>query len=619
MRWLWLAGLVLAPALAAPPPLAPGYRDLPYPPPPAGSYRLADLGQATDGIVQEAGREPAALYRYLRGRRVVLSLIYTGCDDANGCPLATSVLRRLAQRIRELPRLRETVRLITLSFDPRRDTPERMASYGKGFAVEGVDWRFLTAPDEESVRALLAGYQPDALPELDEQGRASGKFSHLLRVFLIDDRQRIRNSYTASVLHPDLLLADLQTLAATGDHGAVPLPATADVLRPGDDKRGYGSAGYQTHSVAIAGRRGRAADLLAERRRAGLGLPALPVPADNPLTRDKIDLGRKLFYDRRLSLNNTVSCAMCHVPEQGFTSNEQATSVGIEGRTVRRNAPTLYNVAYQQKLFHDGRESSLENQVWGPLLAASEMGNPSVGFVVDKIRSLADYRGRFERSFGRAAGIETLGQAIASYERVLVAADAPFDRWRYGGGRDAVPPEVHRGFALFTGKAGCSRCHRVGRREALFTDNELHNTGVGFRASMAGAAPEGPVQLAPGLSVRLEAATLAAVGEGKAADLGRYEITQDPADRWKYRTPTLRNVALTAPYMHDGSVATLRAVIEFYNRGGAANENLDPAIQPLRLGDPEIADLEAFLQALTGSGVAALVADAYAAPIGDPD
>src|SRR5262249_4921737 len=172
-----------------------------------------------------------------------------------------------------------------------------------------------------------------------------------------------------------------------------------------------------------------------------LGLPPFTVPADNPITPEKVELGRKLFLDRRLSPNGTMSCAMCHLPEQGFTSNELATPVGIEGRTVRRNAPTLLNVAFQRHLFHDGRAVSLEAQIWEPLLAANEMGNRSVGDVLDRIRALADYGGLFEKIFdGQGVSAGRLGQALAAYERTLVAGNSRFDRWRYGRDSSALTP-----------------------------------------------------------------------------------------------------------------------------------------------------------------------------------
>ena len=185
--------------------------------------------------------------------------------------------------------------------------------------------------------------------------------------------------------------------------------------------------------------------------------------------------------DRRLSPNRTMSCAMCHVPEQGFTAQELATSVGIEGRSARRNAPTVLNVAWQKRLFHDGRESALKDQAWGPLLSANEMGNPSIGYVVERIRAIADYAGLFETAFnGKAVSAERIGAALASYERTLTAGDSRFDRWRYGNERSALTALEQRGFALFTGKARCVSCHSVGERDALFTDQAFHNTGIGW-------------------------------------------------------------------------------------------------------------------------------------------
>jgi cytochrome c peroxidase len=606
--------LALACALAVPlhaetatPGLAPGYKELPFKLPEPGSYQLPALGRAAGGkVVDSAGRD-LDLSQLFGDKLVLLSFIYATCSDVNGCPLATGVLHKLQGRLLKEPALAERLRLATLSFNPEHDTPEAMADYAKSFAG-GLEWRFLTTRSETDLQPILEAYGQSVIKDRDAQGRPAGSFSHILRVYLIDRERRIRNIYTVSFLHADTLLNDIKTLLLEkpGTSVAAP-PPPALHQRSGDDR--------QAGSQALAGRTGRRADLLSYAAKPPLGLPPLPATPGNPITAAKVELGRKLFFDRRLSLNNTVSCAMCHVPEQGYTSNEQATAVGIEGRTVRRNSPTLYNVAYLGRLFHDGREYSLEQQVWGPLLAHNEMGAPSVGYVVRKVQGLADYAGLFERAFKRGPSMETIGMALASYERVLNAGDSPFDRWRYGG--KPLDAEAQRGFALFTGKAGCADCHRVGDKHALFTDQALHNTGLGYRAAMTGgAAPE--VQVAPGLAFKIDPAALASVSEPKPNDLGLYEITQNPQDRWKYRTPSLRNVALTAPYMHDGSLATLEAVVAFYNNGGVLNENLDPKIKPLNLDAQEQADLVAFLKSLTGSNVEALVADAFAAPVGDP-
>lgn len=343
---------------------------------------------------------------------------------------------------------------------------------------------------------------------------------------------------------------------------------------------------------------------------AALGLPAMEVPIENAATPAKVALGRKLFLDRRLSPNGTMSCAMCHVPEQGFTAHELATSVGIEGRSVRRNAPTVLNVAWQKRLFHDGREVSLEDQVWGPLLAVNEMGNPSIGYVIERIAALEDYRGLFEMAFdGRGPSAARVGAALASYERTLVAGDSRFDRWRFGGDAAALSEVERAGFVLFAGKGRCTACHRVGEREALFTDHGFHNTGIGWRRAF-GTPEHTRVELAPGVYAELDRRTIESFSEPPAKDVGRYEITLDPKDRWAYKTPSLRNVALTAPYMHDGSLPSLEAVVEFYDRGGVDNPEKSALIAPLRLTADERAALVAFLRTLTGSGVAALVADA---------
>ena len=310
------------------------------------------------------------------------------------------------------------------------------------------------------------------------------------------------------------------------------------------------------------------------------GLPALPEPNDNAATAAKVALGRMLFMDRRLSHNNTLSCAMCHVPEQGFTSQELRTAVGVEGRSGRRNAPTLYNVAYVEQLFHDGREFSLENQVWGPLLSSNEMDNPSIGYVIEKIKVLPDYRGRFEAAFeGHGPDMLRLGQALAAYQRSLLSANSRFDRWYFQQEPTALSTEEQAGFALFTGKARCIACHLAGSKAALFTDQGFHNTGIGFANSM-GLSGTHHVQLAPGVFVEVDDTALANF-EARPADTGRYEVTLDPADSWAYRTPGLRNVALTAPYMHDGSLSTLEEVVDFYDHGAIDNPQKDPLLLPL--------------------------------------
>jgi cytochrome c peroxidase len=347
-----------------------------------------------------------------------------------------------------------------------------------------------------------------------------------------------------------------------------------------------------------------------------LGLPPVPLSDGNPPTPARVDLGRKLFMDRRLSHNNTISCAMCHVPEQGFTSNELRTAVGLEGRSLRRNAPTILNVAYVEQLFHDGREFSLENQVWGPLLGANEMAMPSIGYLIEKIRIMPDYKGLFEAAFaGRGPTVETIGAALASYERTLVSGNSRFDRWYFGNDGNALNSMEQTGFKIFSGKGNCIACHKLGEKAALFTDNRFHNTGIGWARSMADKGAKHKVQLAPGLFVQVDDSIVQNVSEPRQGDVGRYEVTLDPADSWAYRTPTLRNVALTEPYMHDGSLATLQQVIEFYDRGGVDNPHKDPLLRPLNLTAVERRALVEFLDTLTGDNVKHLAASARAEPI----
>lgn len=393
--------------------------------------------------------------------------------------------------------------------------------------------------------------------------------------------------------------------------------ASDGLLGPGDYRGNYDKKSYETRSQSVQDRKGKKADLYAILKNPGLGLPAVSTPPDNLPSKKKIALGRRLFYDRRLSLNNTMSCAVCHVPEMGFTNNEMRTAVGFQGKSTRRNAPTLLNVAYKKRLFFDAREDSLENQVWSPLLAGNEMANPSIGYVLNKIKSIPDYKGLFEDAFGEKPNLMNVGQALAQYQRALVSGGSRFDQWYFAKKKDALTAQEMTGFKLFTGKAQCSVCHLIGKETALFTDGLLHNTGLGFKAAVQGDKPV-RVQIAPGVFTEIEAAAVSSVSnETQRNDLGLYEVTQNPNDRWKYLTPTLRDIELTAPYMHDGTLSTLQEVVDFYNQGGIQNENLSPLIRPLNLNAQESTALVAFLKSLTGKNVKVLVADAFTVPIGD--
>ena len=378
------------------------------------------------------------------------------------------------------------------------------------------------------------------------------------------------------------------------------------VLHPSDEPRALESAAEKAWAERA----------LARLKTPPLGLPVVPHPAHNPPSAAKIELGRKLFFDRRLSHNATMSCAMCHVPEQGFSSNELATPVGVEGRSVRRNSPTVLNVAYVSELFHDGRDPALETQYVAPMTAFNEMANPSLGHVIDKISKLEDYTAPFDKAFGGPPSPDRVGAALAAYQRSLVSGASPFDRWKYGGESDALGERERAGFELFVGKAGCVTCHSIGETSALFTDNAFHDTGYGWQREQERQGKGGmvEVEIAPGVTTRVPMAVVMSVGNPPPADLGRYEVTQDPIDRWRFRTPSLRNVALTAPYMHDGKLRRLEDVVAFYNAGGVAHEGRDERIRPLGLDAQEIVALVAFLKSLTGDNIAELIAEARVAP-----
>ena len=383
----------------------------------------------------------------------------------------------------------------------------------------------------------------------------------------------------------------------------------------GDSRIDYDSTSYRSDSKSLASLTGEAFDLIALFESTPLGLP--PLLDAQHLDPGIVSLGRRLFFDRRLSFNGTLSCAMCHIPEQGFTQHELSTPVGIEGRFVKRNAPALYNVVYRQRLFHDGRENSLVRQIWGPLLARNEMGNPSVGSVLNRLAETGEYAADFVAAFDTDINMLTLGQALAEYQRALLSADSPFDRWYYGGESAAVEATVKRGFTLFMDN-DCVSCHQLDDNGALFADGGFHDTGVGYidavlRKQKARKREPHRLQVAPGVFIDVDTDVV----PPRPSDLGRYEATGISADRWKYSTPSLRNVAITAPYMHNGAFVSLAAVIEFYAMGGEPHEGQDERIRARDFSAQDKADLVAFLEALTGSNVDALAADARIAPIGD--
>ena len=374
-----------------------------------------------------------------------------------------------------------------------------------------------------------------------------------------------------------------------------------------DCRRWLLAIGAITAIAALGVWQWRAADEGVLDTAAAFGLPPLQLPAHVVADRSRVELGRKLFFDRRLSFNGTMSCAMCHVPEDGFTSNASRTAVGIEGKSLKRNAPSLLNVAWQSALFHDGREFSLSTQAWMPLLHPDEMANPSIGHLLHRIRGMADYDGQFERAFrGAGPSMETLGAAIAAFEATLVSADSRFDHWRYGGQGSALSDVEQLGLRIFSGKGRCNVCHLVDERHALLADGKFHVTGAGF------APPAGKsfiVPLARGVQTVLTDADLAVFAANVPPDLGRYEITLDPADRYAFKTPSLRNVARSAPYMHDGSLATLEEVVDFYDQGGGSAPGKSEVLSALGLDADEKRALVAFLRALDGASLPALLSN----------
>ena len=642
--------------------LAPGYGELDFKAAKAGTYQLPSLGKAFNANVVDVDGNTLKLEKVFTGKYTLLSFIYTRCNDANGCPLTYVVYNRIRHQAKNDSEIEENLQLVSMSFDPVNDTPAviksiseslnghdskghdsmehdsmghdmhhaAQASNMKGFIKEGspatrqpVGWIYLTTDSKEMLKPLLQHYNQDVQQQINSEGNFEGNFSYFLRAFLIDPEHTIRNIYSVSFLHPDVILNDVKTLMMEKNETKKSVKlitdkVTAIVSGPGDNKENYQSKNYQTRSRSLEVVRGKETDLLKNTLNKPAGLPSLPVPVDNPLTEKKIKLGKKLFFDRRLSLNKTISCAMCHIPEQGFTSNELKTPVGFEGRSIRRNSPTLYNVAYQKKLHHDGRETSLENQIWLPLLASNEMAMPSMGMVIERIKGLTDYNGLFEKAFkGRPVSVTTLGKAIASYERTLISANSAFDRWLYGREKNALSSAEKRGFKLFSGKARCSLCHRIEKEDATFTDQKLHNTGIGWVASMGNRNKAQRVQVSPGRFISIKKSVIDTVSNPEMADLGLYEVTQKPADRWRYRTPGLRNIELTAPYMHDGSLATLNQVVDFYNQGGIGNENQSPLVKSLNLTKQEKKDLVLFLKSLTGDNVERLVSDALSTPVGN--
>ncbi len=287
-----------------------------------------------------------------------------------------------------------------------------------------------------------------------------------------------------------------------------------------------------------------------------------PAPADNQLTPDRAELGKILFFDPRLSGSNWISCATCHNPALGW-SDGLPTAVGVGMKILHRATPTILNTAYNRIQMWDGRAPSLEDQATGPLLSPDEM-NQNLDDLFEELSAIPGYKELFEKSYpGEGISKKTISKAIASFERTVVSTEAPFDKWRKGD-QKAISESAKRGFVLFEDKANCTACHQGFN----FVDNGFHNIG------------------------------LKKISE--SPDEGRFAHKKVKVLKGAFKTPTLRDIALTAPYMHNGAYKTLQEVVDHYNRGGDDRENLDPNLKPLNLTDQEKVDLVAFMRSLTG-------------------
>jgi cytochrome c peroxidase len=306
--------------------------------------------------------------------------------------------------------------------------------------------------------------------------------------------------------------------------------------------------------------------------KAPLGLPPVPIPADNPPTAETIALGRRLYYDPQLSLDGTISCASCHAPQFAF-SDEHSVSIGVGRKTGTRHSPTVINSAYNLLQFWDGRAASLEEQATGPMANPVEMAH-SLDGVVKRLQADPVYLGLFKKAWGtEKITIDLVAKSIASFERTVVAGDSPFDRFYYGHDKKALSPAAQRGLKLFTDpkKANCEVCHTIGTTSALFTDNKFHNLGIGADI------------------------------QGNLNDVGRFAQTKKDSDMGCFKTPTLRNLNHRSPYMHDGSFPSVKDALAHYIGGGNKNDHLDKEIHAIDfLTFDERDDLLQFLDSLNG-------------------
>jgi cytochrome c peroxidase len=312
----------------------------------------------------------------------------------------------------------------------------------------------------------------------------------------------------------------------------------------------------------------------------------------------RVALGQKLFFEPRLSDDGSVSCATCHDPARAFTDG-RPVSVGIHGRVSQRNAPTILNALYSKHQFWDGRVTTLEQQAALPITNPFEMGSASIGDAVSRIASDNDYQTQFMQAFGRGANEQDMLSAIAAYERALASFDSPFDHFT-AGETNVISDSAKRGWELFNTKARCHLCHALAdnqRDAALFIDNDFHNVGIGILRHRVGPlAQQAERELAQGQLSDIDGAAITS----ELSVLGRFLVTKKQSDIASFKTPGVRNLLVTGPYFHDGSMQTLWDVLDHYNKGdGIADPWLDKDMQPLGLTEPEIDDVVAFLASLT--------------------
>lgn len=333
-----------------------------------------------------------------------------------------------------------------------------------------------------------------------------------------------------------------------------------------------------------------------------LGVPTdatrAAIPSDNPQTSEKVALGQKLFFERRLSADGTIACSHCHDPKQAFTDG-RPVSIGIKGNVGQRNAPTILNALYNKTQFWDGRVTTLEEQAAQPIVNPSEMGQPSLDAAVASIASIAEYDQAFRSVFGRPPNGPDLLRAIASYERTQLSFDSPFDHFA-AGEQNAIDASAKRGWELFNARGRCNKCHALteDKRDLTnFTDNDFHNIGIGIiRHNVIPLARQAERLINSQDTAAIDRAAI----QTDMSVLGRFLITKNDSDIAAFKTPNLRNVLVTGPYFHDGSQLTLWDVVDHYNKGdGLQNPYLDQDIQPLALTEEDIDDLVAFLASLT--------------------